>query len=344
MSIVSTEIFGARWVRPLRVEPGHWKKQLPASQLKLAVRGQLEEIAKILSRHPDLINKRGPRGRHLLWEAVRCGHADLVEYLLSRGADPNLTGCINSDSLVQLDTIVAAEYYDRKELIPLLVQHGGVSDVFRACFGGESGVVQDALVHDRRYWLGAEDPEDEIYFHPLLSFAISGLQIEIAKQLIDLGAAVSMYSFQMLFIAARRGSFEMLNTLVDAGARAECADSSLWMATENVDILRFLTRHGLDANQRPYSGLSPLVYACRADKHPNLDKVALLLELGADINFQDKNGQTALHNAASGGNAAMVEVLLDAGANLKLQNNRSQTAFDIAAQKNHLDVVRWLKT
>jgi len=62
-----------RWVRPLHVEPGHWKQQLPAKYLQLARKGNLQQLIVLLREHPEFLSKRGSHGRTLLWEAVRGG-------------------------------------------------------------------------------------------------------------------------------------------------------------------------------------------------------------------------------------------------------------------------------
>ena len=50
--------------------------------------------------------------------------------------------------------------------------------------------------------------------------------------------------------------------------------------------------------------------------------VALLLQRGASPNLQDKDGKTALSEAAGNGHTASVEVLLQHGANLNLPEQK----------------------
>ena len=62
-----------RWLRPLDVPPGYWKRQLPAKLLAVGGRGELPELRALLKTHPEYLSKRGNHGRTLLWEAARRG-------------------------------------------------------------------------------------------------------------------------------------------------------------------------------------------------------------------------------------------------------------------------------
>src|SRR5438045_1867395 len=60
--------------------------------------------------------------------------------------------------------------------------------------------------------------------------------------------------------------------------------------------------------------------------------IRLLLDAGADIHAQDKNGATPLHRAVRTRCAAAVEYLLDAGADATIQNKPGSTPFHLAVQ------------
>jgi hypothetical protein len=59
-----------------------------------------------------------------------------------------------------------------------------------------------------------------------------------------------------------------------------------------------------------------------------------LIELGANINLQDINGDTALIIAVRNGSLDIVYDLIDAGADPNLKNNDGKTALDIAADED----------
>ena len=60
--------------------------------------------------------------------------------------------------------------------------------------------------------------------------------------------------------------------------------------------------------------------------------IRLLLEAGADIRAQDKNGATPLHRAVRTRCAAAVECLLDSGGDATIKNKPGSTPFPLAVQ------------
>ena len=71
--------------------------------------------------------------------------------------------------------------------------------------------------------------------------------------------------------------------------------------------------------------------------------VETILTLGADVNAEDENGQTALMLAAEQGHAETVAALLDAGADLNAKNKNENTALMIAEQNGQTEMVQLLK-
>ncbi len=72
------------------------------------------------------------------------------------------------------------------------------------------------------------------------------------------------------------------------------------------------------------------------------DCVALLLDRAADPNLQNENGVTALHFAASEGFSDCVALLLDRAADPNLQNKNGDTALHWAVFWNHPDLAALL--
>ena len=60
-----------------------------AEWIEAAKRGKLEVVKRLLSNHPELINARDKKERAALVWAVFNDHTQLVQFLLSKGADPN---------------------------------------------------------------------------------------------------------------------------------------------------------------------------------------------------------------------------------------------------------------
>ena len=331
----------SRWVKPLDVEPGHWKKQLPTKYLKYASSKDDSKLHELLRKRPELINRQGPHGRTFLFEAIRRGRTSSVQWLLDQGADPNLTGCYNSETLVQLNAIAASRYYARGDVEPLLAAHHAKWDIWRAAFCNESDKVSSLLVQ-HPHLVNAEDTHDEIYYYTPLSFTVAGGHLPLAKQLISKGAELLRYGVQLLFLAAHINRRDVLEWLINNGARAVDANAGMWMATNDLQLLELLVEAGLSANQTRYSDLTPLHYVCRGDKGEQVGKVKMLLQLGAEVNAIGPKGRSALHYASIGGYVDSIKLLLASGADKNIRDTTGMTPLDMALTKKHVHVVEAL--
>lgn len=63
----------------------------------------------------------------------------------------------------------------------------------------------------------------------------------------------------------------------------------------------------------------------------NLQRIQLLVELGADVNLQDEEGRTPLNLAASKGNKELARILIDAGADVNIEDIYGKKPLHIAA-------------
>jgi hypothetical protein len=80
-----------------------------------------------------------------------------------------------------------------------------------------------------------------------------------------------------------------------------------------------------------------------ASKEGDIKTVKALLERGADVNEQDKEGWTALMYAAARGDSALVKLLLASEAKIDEWNQDGATALGLAAQEGHKEVARLLR-
>jgi hypothetical protein len=119
-------------------------------------------------------------------------------------------------------------------------------------------------------------------------------------------------------------------------------DTALHLAVAGyrTEIIRLLLAAGADPNAaHNHRHGRPLHYA--ADGRPGgpdwyeqaqLKTIRCLLDAGAEIDAQDKNGATALHRAVRTRCAAATHLLLEAGANPTLKNKPGSTPLHLAVQ------------
>lgn len=61
-----------------------------------------------------------------------------------------------------------------------------------------------------------------------------------------------------------------------------------------------------------------------------------------DINHQDFNGNSALHDASAGGHFEVVKVLTSRAVSINLKNTEGATPLYLAVEEDHFDIVKLL--
>ncbi|CAD5251264.1 MULTISPECIES: ankyrin repeat domain-containing protein [unclassified Imperialibacter] len=123
----------------------------------------------------------------------------------------------------------------------------------------------------------------------------------------------------------------------DKKVKSESTSESSAVAAPDVDIHTAVISGNIEAvkqhiaassnlNEKdPFGGSSPLISAAVFGK-PEAAK--LLIDAGADINFQNNDGSTALISAAFFCRPEIVQMLLDKGADKSIKNKYGATAYD----------------
>eukprot|EP00049_Salpingoeca_infusionum_P010287 m.174657 g.174657 ORF g.174657 m.174657 type:complete len:238 (-) comp14598_c0_seq3:22-735(-) len=139
------------------------------------------------------------------------------------------------------------------------------------------------------------------------------------KTLLDHGADVNMkalpslHKVSALHLAAKRGSTDIVTTLLDAGAKI---------------------------NARLVSGETALFFACEKG---SVETVETLLVRGAEVNFKSSQGATALILAAQlPNNAVVLQLLQKHGAKVNVQMKNGASALSMAFHSSHLETFKQL--
>lgn len=108
----------------------------------------------------------------------------------------------------------------------------------------------------------------------------------------------------------------------------------------NEKAVKDLIYSGIDINAKNKDGITALMEAA-LEGRSNIIKI--LLEVGADLNILTANGNSALILAAREGNADSVQTLIDAGADLNIVNKEGKTAIELAWFEGYTDIAKLLK-
>jgi hypothetical protein len=93
--------------------------------LEAAGDGDLARVKLMLTEDPNLVNRKGPYGTTPLHAAVEAGHKEIVEFLISRGADVNA----KQSGPVGLAPLHIAAFKDYRDLAELLLAAGALVNI-----------------------------------------------------------------------------------------------------------------------------------------------------------------------------------------------------------------------
>ncbi|KAK4153112.1 ankyrin repeat-containing domain protein [Chaetomidium leptoderma] len=116
--------------------------------------------------------------------------------------------------------------------------------------------------------------------------------------------------------------------------------TALHAASECPEIAELLLGHKANPNQRNDRGSTPLVLAAESGEEAVIK--ILLHRGGADPTLPNDNMSTALHRASQNGHLSSVEALVEAGAVIDAQKKDGSTPLYWAVVNSRTDVVRWL--
>lgn len=212
---------------------------------------------------------------------------ETLAYLLRRGYDPNTR---RADGKLPARNIAEDMSADLKRLLLAMGMQPDTKDkhatlcAMLACDDTEN--VKELLKQEPEL-IKSKTPAGA----PLLSLAQSG---EMVRVLVAAGANAKEKDLLNRFTSA---SADTVRALLDAGATipaAEAGKFSLLHQVGNAELIPLLVQAGADVNHPGFRGLTPLH---RAAADFQADKVAALLEAGADVNAKDEDDATALLSA-----------------------------------------------
>jgi len=308
--------------------------------------GSLASVKTLLARGANVDAKDGRRGQTALMWAAAEGHTDVVHTLLELGADFRLR--LSSG----FTPLLFAVREGRSSVVQVLLKAGAdVNDTVpptdrKRGYGGRlppAGTSALLLaVMNAHYQLAAElldagaDPNSNLTgytpLHAITSVRKPGVgdndpapegsgtltSIELVKKLVAAGANVNARMTRRANLANTRFN--------ELGA----TPFMLAALTADAELLKTFAALGADTKLGNADNTTPLMAAAGlATRSPGedagtepevLEALQVLLDLGADINAVDNNGETAMHAAAYKNLPQVVKFLADKGAKIDLWN------------------------
>lgn len=255
-----------------------------------------------------LDKRMGTAQRTLLHAAAEKGRTDLVAHLLKLKADPNArTG--NDETPLHL-----AAAAGHAETCALLLQHRaepnartrqGRTPLHQAAARGRLLPLEGADLH-------ARDEDDRNALHLACLHGHRAVAAWLLEQGLDVDDASNALKETPLLLAAQGGHEELLEALLDAGARLDAVD---WNGRNALHLAAWCNRHHLMDN---------------------------LLDRGFDPDAVDAMGSTPLHLAAERGHLPAMQLLLAHGARTDLRDRGRLTPAERADRYGRKDAVALL--
>ena len=297
-----------------------------------AARGDIERVREILKARPKWIRRVGSHGRTMLWEASHRGKLEMVKYLVRRKADINACGTHYTPYFVEVSCYCISRYKKHDDVAAYLLEKKAKLDIHTAAFLGDIVGIRKFLRRNPKL-LNAGHPQF------VMGKSGSGPSFVLAP---------APWATPLCY-ALRGGTLESVEYLIKRGAKIKGNEQSLFNAADDdYEKVRLLLEHGADPNLGPTvfedegklhelvsaygvksahsaEASEELVYLCRGDRGGNPNEVKRFLKLGADVNFQDHKGKTALHRAAKSGFLEAMNILLKHGADVDAEDPGGET-------------------
>jgi ankyrin repeat protein len=338
-----------------------WTSERKASALHGAAHFGLDSMVAVMVKGGENVNVLDGLGATPLMYAATRGHLPMIDKLLRSGARADVVCRLGTTALtrairkVKLD--VAERLLDEEHIAINAIDHEGYSSRKNALNLALEGRLARQQLLDRR--LTRDDlslgPYSDYVDHrtALIHACVMKLPAGIVSKLIakkpDLLETTGPGRWTALTYAVRHGNVDNLNVLLDAGAKIDHRDSqkatALMRAIDwnRVSAARVLLARGASWNEHDRYGRTLLHAAAINGRHEAL-KFLLDENEGLDVDVQDKDGMTPLHDAVRKRHEHCVSILASARARCDIPDKLGQTAYRMAKEQDSDVILRALST
>ena len=292
------------------------------------------------------VNTTNNRNVTALMEACKEGNLDTIKTLLNAGADPNIADidghtwihyaiiADNSKETVQSIVSLGADVNttNNHSITALMIacMKGNIDAVDVLLHAGADPNIADTDVETLIHYAVQEDCSKEI----LQATIDHGADVN----------STNMYGETALLIACKKGNIDAIHVLLNAGADPNIANAKDETCIHHAivegcskETLQAIINHGADVNSTNKNNVTSLMTAC---ENGNIDAIDVLLNAGANPNIADTESVTCIHHAVNGGcNKEILQAIINLVADINASNMDGETALLIACKKGNIDAI-----
>jgi ankyrin repeat protein len=325
--------------------------------------GNLEGTKRILldRNSREILNLADHQGNTALMLATREGHEDIVLLLLSQNVNINLTSASGRTALIYASDagyINIVSYLLAKNADVNVQVNNGTTALLQASGRGYESIVMMLLDAGADFNISGIYAEGNFTsfnpypdMTPLMIAAYNNhdnIVQTLLKNRVDIDY-VNEFGATALLYAIGQKNIGISSMLLEAGAQVNL--SGIYKSYANISPLSLAAFNGLDdlisplliakadINFQMKDGRTALIWASIGGNTGVIDK---LLNFNADINIQDVDGKTALIHAAQSGNMNAVSTLVNAEAFINTEDNHQKTALTYAMETGSIDIINIL--
>ncbi|XP_061190501.1 uncharacterized protein LOC133198422 [Saccostrea echinata] len=277
--------------------------------------GELEMCKYLVNKHSELIEISDNDGRTVLHDAAWGGNVDAFQFLIEKGLDFQST------------------------------TNKGKTVLHQSCMNGKLEMCK-YLVNKHSELIEISDDDEETALHD----AALGGNVDVFKLLIEKGLdfkSTTNKGKTVLHQSCMNGKLEMCKYLVNKHSELiEISDDvgrtvlhgAAWGG--NVNVFKLLIEKGLDFKSTTNKGKTVLHQSCMNGK---LEMCKYLVNKHSElIEISDDDEETALHDAAWGGNVDVFKLLIEKGLDFKSTTNKGKTVLHLSCMNGKLAMSMFL--
>ena len=295
-----------------------------------AIKGNMA-VVEFLAQNSATLNEKDDAGWTPLGRAVINGHEGTSKYLLGRGADRDLS---DENKQTLLHRIAKGQNKKAAEILLNLkagmeaMDSNNQTPLHIAAVSGNEEVVSVLL--SRGAQRGAVDKRKRTP----LNLAVFNNQLQTARLLHPSGTPFDVLN-PILFQAVTGQKISAINLLVELGAKLDVRDKDgrtpIYVAAQkgSKQVAHRLKELGKGEDAKDSSGSGTLLH--RAANEEDATATDILIDLKANLEATDNNGQTPLHVASNKMCSEVVALLVAAKANVNAEDTNGKKPLHLAA-------------